>query len=415
MQNPSLLLSWLNFFIADVNDGLGPYLGVFLKEHDFSEANIGLVVTLSALVALFFGVFAGVLIDKTRRIKSLIAACVMLITVSTLANYFYPNFSFTLLAQISVSLCAVCLAPAFLALTLGLVGQRGAKRQISLNEAYKHAGTAFSAALAMAGAFAFGIGGVFVVGAVFGVFALLFLSFLAKFPLDYTAACGAESSGAESGANSNLATKKPKNQSVFFVLKDTRVLILGGVMFCFHLSNAYMLPLLSQRAHALGIDTSGAYAAATILVAQITMIFACMVCMRFLAFGDRSGVKEMNRIYFWLMAFCFVGLVVRGAVAASSAGLVAMVIVQVLDGVCAGTSGLVLPVLVANLLKGSGQINTAFAAVMTCGGVGGALSGVVGGFVAGRFGYGHAYVMLGVVALVGLVLWAVSFWRLVRV
>ena len=33
-------LMWLNFFIADVQDGLGPYLGVFLKQKGFTEESI---------------------------------------------------------------------------------------------------------------------------------------------------------------------------------------------------------------------------------------------------------------------------------------------------------------------------------------------------------------------------------------
>ena len=30
-------LAWLNFFIANVRDGLGPYLGIFLKNYHFLE------------------------------------------------------------------------------------------------------------------------------------------------------------------------------------------------------------------------------------------------------------------------------------------------------------------------------------------------------------------------------------------
>lgn len=57
-------LAWLNFFIADVRDGLGPYLGVFLKNHGFLEGHIGLIGTITALCALAFGVPLGILVDK---------------------------------------------------------------------------------------------------------------------------------------------------------------------------------------------------------------------------------------------------------------------------------------------------------------------------------------------------------------
>lgn len=43
---------------------------------------------------------------------------------------------------------------------------------------------------------------------------------------------------------------------------------------------------------------------------------------------------------------------------------------------------MIVPILVAIVLRGSGHINAGFSFVMTWGGIGGALSGSLGGFVA---------------------------------
>lgn len=48
---------------------------------------------------------------------------------------------------------------------------------------------------------------------------------------------------------------------------------------------------------------------------------------------------------------------------------------------------MIVPILVAIVLRGSGHINAGFSFVMTWGGIGGALSGSLGGFVAQYFGY----------------------------
>ena len=91
------------------------------------------------------------------------------------------------------------------------------------------------------------------------------------------------------------------------------MLILGAAMFCFHLSNAYMLPLLSQRAHTLGIDSSGAYAAATILIAQSTMIIISLMCMKILTHPHSFvAAPRFSQVYFILMALCFIALIIRG-------------------------------------------------------------------------------------------------------
>ncbi|EAJ4504909.1 MFS transporter [Campylobacter upsaliensis] len=384
-------LAWLNFFIADVNDGLGPYLGVFLKEHQFTESQIGLITTSASLCALIFGIFLGVLIDKTHFKRGIIALCIVGIVLATGANYFYPHFTFTLMAQIAIALCAVCLAPAFSAITLGIVGQKGFSKQISLNEAYKHAGTAFSAGLSFIFALYYGIGAIFIITALMGVCALVFLALLKSSQINHAVACGKEE-GVE------IPLRK--------ALGDVRVLFLGVVMFCFHLSNAYMLPLLSQRAHTLGIDSSGAYAAATILIAQCTMIGISLLCMRLL---QTKGNPHFSSIYVYLMGIALFGLIVRGGVAAHFDGILAMIIVQILDGVGAGIVGVILPLLVAMLMRGSGHINAAFACVMTFGGVGAALSGSLGGYIAQYFGYFYAYLTLAFVAAFGLLIWVFSY------
>ncbi|EOC4997846.1 MFS transporter [Campylobacter upsaliensis] len=391
MLSAYFALAWLNFFIADVRDGLGPYLGVFLKEHQFTESQIGLITTSTSLCALIFGIFLGVLIDKTHFKRGIIALCIVGIVLATGANYFYPHFTFTLMAQIAIALCAVCLAPAFSAITLGIVGQSGYSRQVSLNEAYKHAGTSFSAGLSFIFALYYGIGAIFIITALMGVCALVFLALLKSSQINHAVACGKEE-GVE------IPLRK--------ALGDVRVLFLGLVMFCFHLSNAYMLPLLSQRAHTLGVDSSGAYAAATILIAQCTMIGISLLCMRLL---QTKGNPHFSSIYVYLMGIALFGLIVRGGVAAHFDGILAMIIVQILDGVGAGIVGVILPLLVAMLMRGSGHINAAFACVMTFGGVGAALSGSLGGYIAQYFGYFYAYLTLAFVAAFGLSIWVFSY------
>ena len=128
-------LLWLNFFVADVQDGLGPYLGVFLKSHGLKEGAIGIITSVASLCALIFSIPFGILVDKTRYKRTLIALCIILIISVTSLNYFYTHFAFTLIAQVSIALCAVFLAPAFAAITLGIVGLNQYSLQVAKNEA----------------------------------------------------------------------------------------------------------------------------------------------------------------------------------------------------------------------------------------------------------------------------------------
>ncbi len=398
-MNPHNLLAWLNFFVADVRDGLGPFLGVFLLQNGFGESQIGYISTISHIIALSLGVPCGILVDKTTRKKELIGAFIALIIAFCTLNYLFPSFVLTLIAQGLVALSGVFLAPAFAALTLGIVGVRDYPLQTARNEAYKHAGTAFGAALSFCLALYFGIVSVFAITAVLGGVSLVVLTLIKRESInDFTAR----------GEIHSKATFETKPTRLIALFTDKRVLFLSTIMFCFHLSNAAMLPLLSQRAQRLGIDSSGAYAAATILIAQGVMIFVAFVCGRLLGRVDSCENPSKSAgfsVYFWLFFACFFALIIRGGVAAHFDSMWAMIVVQVLDGVGAGVSGVILPVVVALILRGSGHINAGLAFALTCGGLGGALSNGVGGYFAQYYGYFSAYLFLGSVALCGLILW----------
>lgn len=405
-MNPHNLLAWLNFFVADVRDGLGPFLGVFLLQNGFGESQIGYISTISHIIALSLGVPCGILVDKTTRKKELVGTFIVLIIAFCTLNYLFPSFVFTLIAQGLVALSGVFLAPAFAALTLGIVGVRDYPLQTARNEAYKHAGTAFGAALSFCLALYFGIVSVFAITAVLGGVSLVVLTLIKRESInDFTAR----------GEIHSKATFEAKPTRLIALFTDKRVLFLSAIMFCFHLSNAAMLPLLSQRAQRLGIDSSGAYAAATILIAQGVMIFVAFMCGRLLGRVDSCENPSKSAgfsVYFWLFFACFFALIIRGGVAAHFDSMWAMIVVQVLDGVGAGVSGVILPVVVALILRGSGHINAGFAFALTCGGLGGALSNGVGGYFAQYYGYFSAYLFLGGVALCGLALWCVGAKRL---
>lgn len=398
-MNPHNLLAWLNFFVADVRDGLGPFLGVFLLQNGFGESQIGYISTISHIIALSLGVPCGILVDKTTRKKELVGAFIALIIAFCTLNYLFPSFVFTLIAQGLVALSGVFLAPAFAALTLGIVGVRDYPLQTARNEAYKHAGTAFGAALSFCLALYFGIVSVFAITAVLGGVSLVVLTLIKRESInDFTAR----------GEIHSKATFEAKPTRLITLFTDKRVLFLSVIMFCFHLSNAAMLPLLSQRAQRLGIDSSGAYAAATILIAQGVMIFVAFMCGRLLGRVDSCENPSKSAgfsVYFWLFFACFFALIIRGGVAAHFDSMWAMIVVQILDGVGAGVSGVILPVVVALILRGSGHINAGLAFALTCGGLGGALSNGVGGYFAQYYGYFSAYLFLGSVALCGLALW----------
>jgi predicted MFS family arabinose efflux permease len=390
MQGSLAGLNAVNFFMADVRDGLGPFLGVFLQSNGWSPSAIGLVMTVGGLAGVVATTPAGMLVDRTRAKRAVVVAAAVAIVAGSLTILLSPAFAVTAAAQVVTGVAAALVGPAIAGLTLGLVREQGFARQLGRNEAFNHAGNVIAAVAAGALGYALGIGAVFAVMAAMAASAVFAIAFVDPARIDHAAARG-------------LADEPAAHASGFSVLLTSRpLLVLAGTLALFHLGNAAMLPLLGQAMVARGGVDPAAFTGATIVVAQLTMI-PMAILAAWLA--ERRG-------YGIVFVLALVALPLRGLIAAEVTGFAGLVPVQVLDGVGAGLLGVAVPGLVARILNGTGHINAGLGAVMSAQGVGAALSSSVAGIVAERFGYGAAFLVLGGIAVLALALW-VAAWRAV--
>ena len=379
-------LSALNFFMADVRDGLGPFLGVYLQSEKWSPSKIGLVMTIGALVGMAATAPLGALVDRIKAKRAMVVVSAIITVLASMVILFAPGFVNTVVAQGINGVAGAAIAPAIAGITLGLVGQKGYAHQVGHNEAFNHAGNVTAAVLAGGFGYFFGIGAVFVVMAAMALASLAATWFIGPNKIDHRVARGLPDTKDDGHASgwSTLATSKP-------------LLVLAATLLLFHLGNAAMLPLLGQALAARGGDPS-AYTSATIVVAQLTMVPMAIGAARL----------AETRGYWIVFLLALLALPVRGAIAALVTGPLGLGPVQVLDGVGAGLLGVAVPGLVVRILSGTGHVNAGLGAVMTMQGVGAALSPALGGYVAERLGYPASFLVLGSVALVALLLWVVT-------
>lgn len=159
----NLSLDSLNFFLADVRDGLGPYLAIYLLAvHHWEPASIGLVMTLAGIAALVTQTPAGALVDNTRSKRAVIAIAALLVTGSCVVLPFVTSFSLVAITQALSAAAASVFAPAISAITLGITGPRAFTRRTGRNETFNHAGNACAALLAGGFAYLFGPVAVFI-------------------------------------------------------------------------------------------------------------------------------------------------------------------------------------------------------------------------------------------------------------
>ncbi len=376
-------LQALNFFMADMEAGMGPFLGVLLAGRDWTTGTIGAVITLSAIVGMLTVAPAGALIDATTRKR----ACVVVVGLGAVAAsaviLISGRFWVVAAAQSVMCISGATIAPAVIGITLGLVGQAGFTAQNGRNQAYNHAGNMVGAAASGLVGWVFGYAGVFWLSVGFAGLAILSVLAIPAARIDNHIARG---EAAEAG--------RPPIKGMRVLLESRPLLALAAALVLFHLGNAAMLPLYGLAVvatHANPFIT----VAETVVVAQGVMIVASLVAMRI---AQRHG-------YWPAILIAFGALPVRALLAASTITTWGVIPVQILDGVGTGMLSAAVPGLVAGVLEGTGHINVGQGAIMAAQGLGGALSPVLGGVVAQHLGFPVAFAMLGALSLGSLVIW----------
>ncbi|MDR3469250.1 MAG: MFS transporter [Xanthobacteraceae bacterium] len=371
--------------MADMQAGIGPFLGVFLLAHGWQSGAIGTVMTIGGVAGMLMTAPVGALVDATRHKKLCIivpGVCTVLASGLVLVS---QGPALVTLSQIATGIAGAAIGPAVTGLTLGLVRQAGFNRQLGRNQAFNHAGNVAGAGLSGLLGWQFGFAAVFWLAVAFAILSIASVLLIPGDAIDHDAARGLHHEGAVQDRVSGLS-----------VLVDSRpLLILAAALFAFHLGNAAMLPIYGLAVVASGQGDPAGFVAITIVVAQAVMILASLVAMRLV---DQRG-------YWLVMLVSFVVLPFRGFLAAHLITHWGVYPVQILDGIGAGLQSVAVPGLVARILDGTGRVNVGQGAVMTAQGIGAALSPAIGGWIAQEIGYPAMFLTLGSCALGSVALW----------
>lgn len=380
-------LDALNFFLADVRDGLGPYLAIYLlTEQKWDQARIGVVMSVAALAGIIAQTPAGALIDASTAKRGLMVAAAIVVMSACLALPFIDRFELVAATQALAASAGAIFAPAVAAVTLGIVGPRAFAKRIGRNEAFNHAGNATAAAIAGASAYFLGPVVVFWLLAAMAVASVLATLSIPADAIDDHVARGLDDTTARNTGHGD----KPSGFQVLLTCRP--LLIFAGATVLFHFSNAAMLPLVGQKLALANREIGTTLMSVCIIAAQLVMVPVAWLVGRK---ADLWGRKP-------IFAVALAVLALRGVLYPLSENPYWLVSVQLLDGVGAGIFGALFPLVVADLTRGTGHFNVSQGAIATAAGLGGALSAAVAGFIVVEAGYSAAFLSLAAVAGVGL-------------
>lgn len=384
-MSPAAHLALINFFTGDIQGGLGPFLATWLAANGhWSPARIGLVTTAIGLFALLLNGPAGAIVDLTRYPRLLLGGACGAILVGTLLIVPAQTMAWVLASQFLTGAGGALLLPALTLLTLGIVGKRKFPSQQGRNQAFNHAGIVFAAIV-------IGLAGpVLGLGAPFWIFgSMAFAAIVAVAITPIHAFNGRRAHGwAESEPDEIEHRSAMRN-----VISNPRLLLLAAALALFNLANGYMLSLVGQRLVATVHDATG-WLAAYVVVAQFTMIPVALWA------GSRADQAGRRRL---LLIACL-ALPVRAVFCAYVTDPRGLMLAEVLDGLSSGLIGVAVPVVVADLTWGSGRTQTALGSLNALQGLGGALSGLVGGILVTWLGWQAAFLALAVPAIAAAIL-----------
>lgn len=372
-------LDWFVFFLADVQTSFVPFVSVYLTTKSWTQSEIGLILSIGALVALLGQIPGGALVDAVRSVRLLAASAVAAIGLSALVLVAYPSFSVVLTAAIMQAGANCVLGPVVAAISLGLVGHAAVGERLGRNARFTAVGSITAAAIMGAWGYFFSTQTVFLVIVGLCVPAIVAINFIRAEEIDVERSHGGKANPSGPGAIfRNLAGNGPLVTFAICAL-------------LFHLANAAMMPQIAGRAALQSPEWATTLVSAYVIVPQL------VVAVLSPTVGQRAQV--WGRRPFILAAFA--ALTTRGLLYAFVSDPFIVLAIQVLDGISGSILSVMVALVIADVTRGSGHFNLAVGTVGTCMGIGASLSTLLGGYTSTAFGSSNAFLMLAAVAMLG--------------
>jgi MFS family permease len=371
-------LEWLNFFLADVQTGLGPFLAAYLASSGWNPGRVGYALTFGGLVAVAMQTPAGAVIDAVHRKRALlwVSLGVLVAGAFLLMGHLSPMTVYS--AQFLIGASGPFLGPTVAAITLGIAGAAAFDKQFGKNQAFNSAGNVFTALLVAYVSYKFGYRAIFVIAASLAIPAAVSLFAIDPKQIDYARARGAAE---EKG--------QTKAEGLSSLLKDRVLLYFLATAFLFHLANAAMLPQLGEMLSKGSPKAAAPFMSACIIVTQL------VIAVTAVWIGKRAAAKGRKP----LLLLGFGVLPIRGVLYTLTHAAGALIAIQTLDGIANAIFGIVSILVVKDRTQGTGRFNVAAGSLATMVGIGAAASTTIGGVLIQRLGYRASFLGLAGIAL----------------
>ena len=361
-----LALDWLNFLMAALLMGFGPFVSLHLADRGWVPSSIGLVLTAGGLAGLLTQIPAGELIDTIKSKRVLVGIGAVAVVLGLLTLGLRPDFAPVFAAAVAQGMAGSIIGPGIAAISLGLVGHDALAGRLGRNQQFASIGGLTAAGTMGVVGYFLPSSDIFFLTAALGLPVLLALGTIRASDIHYARSCSAV----------DMHPTHPQRASRATLMRYHGLLTFAVCLFLFQLANASILPLTGQiLAHTKGHLSSLILSGFVVVPQIIVAVLAPWVAQKAETWGRRP-----------LLLAGLAALPIRTAFFALIADPVPLVLVQALDGLSGATLGVLTALVIADLTKGTGRFNLGQGVVGTVSGIGAALSTSVSGLIVARYG-----------------------------
>jgi MFS family permease len=370
-------LEWTNFFLADVQAGVGPFVAAFLASLGWQAGAVGRVLTFGGIVTVLLQTPAGWIVDRVAWKRTILIAGTGLLAIGSLMFATSSKAGSVYAAQGLIGFAGPFLGPTMAAITMGVVGNQLFDTQFGRNQGFNAAGNLFAAAVIAGTSRFIGIRAIFYAVAVLVLPTILSTLAIRRDDIDFNLARGGSMGSATS-----------PDAALPILLEDRVLLTFLCCAFLFHFANAAMLPELGELLAHGSARSAAPFMGGCVAITQVVILLTASFFGRF---ASQHGRKR-------LLIVGFAVLPIRAVLYTIFQAVPALLAVQVLDGIANSIFGVVSILVIADRTRGTGRFNLAQGALATAVGLGAALSNTFGGMLMEKFGYRTSFLALGAVA-----------------
>jgi MFS family permease len=382
-------LDAVNFFLAGALAGFGPYVAVYLAAQNWTQENIGFVLSAGALAGLLGQVPGGELLDSTRSKRAMVALGVLVLALSAIIIQFRPDFSLVLIGLTLQGMTGGILGPAIVAISLGLVGHAALPERLGRNQRFASTGSLSAAGLMGLIGYVFSYRAIFLLVVALTLPLMIALARIHATDIHFGRSCGAPQ---------HHTLDRPARSGRVNLWTSPAMLVLGVCLFLFQLANASILPLVGEGLIYHGDSRSSLIVSALIVLPQIIVaLMAPWVGRQAESWGRRP-----------LLLIGFGALPVRALLLSLVTDPPLLLAVQLLDGVSGAVVGVMTALIIADATNGTGRFNLAQGLIGTVSGIGASLSTALFGLIAVRFG--QTVVFLSIASVAAVAAYIIWFW-----